>query len=61
MSSSRSSDWWSSPKTASSDPWRTRTTRSWAPPDPLSMESAARHLAGRMKAEGVNTVVLAPV
>lgn len=29
--------------------------------DPLSMESAARHLAGRMKAEGVNTVVLAPV
>lgn len=29
--------------------------------DPLAMESAARHLAGAMKAEGVNTVVLAPV
>ncbi len=29
--------------------------------DPLAMESAARHLAGAMKAEGVNTVILAPV
>lgn len=29
--------------------------------DPLAMESAARRLAGRMKAEGVNTVILAPV
>ena len=29
--------------------------------DPLAMESAARRLAGAMKAEGVNTVILAPV
>ena len=29
--------------------------------DPLAMESSARHLAGRMKADGVNTVILAPV
>ena len=29
--------------------------------DPLAMESAARRLAGVMKAEAVNTVILAPV
>ncbi len=29
--------------------------------DPRAMERAARHLAGSMKAEAVNTVILAPV